>query len=383
VVFVGLDVHKRVVQACVVDGAGVVVREARLHGSERILLAFLKTVGECKVALEATSGFELYYDALVSNGFSVSVANPFKVRLIAQNRFKTDRADALALAQLLRTGFLPTSYVPCGEVKELRRLVRERIHLVGLRARTKNRVRYLLQAYKQETKFDPFTKKGMKELTAMPLPSMQRCVRLYDSLSAEIVDVEKELEGHESQHARELELLKSIPGIGRFTSLVIIAEVDDITRFPSAKKLCAYAGLVPSVRQSANTIKTGGITHQGSKDMRWMLVEVAHGAVRRDVFLKQFFTRIKARRGYKRAIVAVARKLLSYAFHVLSQKKSYDEIVAQDRDKKKHAHDSGGEGKGFSVPPAEQNSCSPQGDWIEPLPDNRLNAARYTRHANA
>ena len=123
----------------------------------------------------------------------------------------------------------------------------------------------------------------------------------------------------------EISILLTIPGIGYFSALLIYAEVGDINRFPNSKKLCSYAGLVPTVRQSGNKIIRGRITKEGNKLLRWVLVQCAHMAVRKDERLRQFYERIKAKKGHQKAIVATARKLLTVIYACWKNKTPYGE----------------------------------------------------------
>jgi len=119
-------------------------------------------------------------------------------------------------------------------------------------------------------------------------------------------------------------ILLTIPGIGYFSALLIY-EVGDINRFPNSKKLCSYAGLVPTVRQSGNKIIRGRITKEGNKLLRWVLVQCAHTAVRKDERFKRFYERIKAKKGPQKAIVATARKLLTVIYACWKNKTPYGE----------------------------------------------------------
>jgi len=121
----------------------------------------------------------------------------------------------------------------------------------------------------------------------------------------------------------ETMLLTTIPGIGYFSALLIYAEIGDIKRFPNSKKLCSYAGLVPSIRQSGNKVITGKITKEGNKLLRWVLVQCAFVAIRNDERFRNFYERLKQRKGSQKAIVATARKLLTVVYAVLRDRKPY------------------------------------------------------------
>ena len=125
---------------------------------------------------------------------------------------------------------------------------------------------------------------------------------------------------------RAIEIVSSVPGVGRKSAAVITAEIGDAKRFPNGKKIASAAGLAPSVYQSAGKNLTGGITKQGSKWLRRVMIQVAHSASRaRDTKLRRFYLRVKARKGSKTAIVALARKMLTIIHHLLVNGEEYVE----------------------------------------------------------
>ncbi len=151
---------------------------------------------------------------------------------------------------------------------------------------------------------------------------MNRYLRILSSIENEIKEIDKEIR-HKCLENEETMLLTTIPGIGYFSALLIYSEVSDIKRFPNSKKLYSYAGLVPSVRQSGNKVITGKITKEGNRLLRWVLVQCAFVAVRNDEKFKNFYERIKQRKGSQKAIIATARKLLTVIYAVLRDKKPY------------------------------------------------------------
>lgn len=323
-VFVGLDVHRQSISACAMSEDGEILAEKKLPFSETILVQLAKSFPNAVASLEATRGYERLYDALTESGIEAHVANPLKLRLIAQDRLKRDERDARALAQLTRVGFLPEIWVPPKQIHELRRICAERRALVSERIREKNRIRYALFIRRIELE-KPFGKQGMQELEKLDTPQIKRALARLKLVKEHMKEVEKEIEEATKQFREQRELLMSIPGIGRVASAVMIAAIGDITRFPTPKKLCAYAGLVPSSRSSAGIERNGGITREGPRELRAILVECAHTAVRHSDRFKYSFERIASRRGKKRAYVAIARKLLHISWFVLTRKEKFGE----------------------------------------------------------
>lgn len=251
----------------------------------------------------------------------VLLSHPYKTKLIAESKKKTDKVDAKVLADLARTNFLPTAYLPPDEIIELREIIRERIRLKKLSTSIKNRIHSILA--KNGIKYDGnlFTSEGREFLYSLNNECI-RYLRILSSIENEIKEIDKEIR-QKCRENEETMLLTTIPGIGFFSALLIYAEIGDIKRFPNSKKLCSYAGLVPSIRQSGNKVITGKITKEGDKLLRWVLVQCAFVAIRNDERFRNFYERIKQRKGPQKAIVATARKLLTVVYAVLRDKKPY------------------------------------------------------------
>jgi len=254
---------------------------------------------------------------------NVKLAHPLKTKLIAESKKKTDKVDAKVLADLARTNFLPEAYLPPDDILELREIIRERVRLKKLSVSIKNRIHSILT--KNGIKIDkPFTKDGREELRSLENVWINRYLRILENIEDEIKEIDKEIKNICLMND-EISILLTIPGIGYFSALLIYAEVGDINRFPNSKKLCSYAGLVPTVRQSGNKIIRGRITKEGNKLLRWVLVQCAHMAVRKDEKFKQFYERIKAKKGPQKAIVATARKLLTVIYACWKNRTPYGE----------------------------------------------------------
>ncbi len=237
-------------------------------------------------------------------------------------RVKTDAVDARTLAHLLRTGLLPEAYIAPPELRDLRDLLRHRATLVHLRTSIKNRVHALLarQGILPEH-YDLFGTAGRKYLATVELPDGPRrrldsLTRLIGDFDSEITDTTSEIERRAKADER-VKLLCQIRGIGRYTAMLIIAEVGEVKRFPTPKHLCQWAGLTPTVRSSDGKARLGHISRQGSTILRWALTEAAQHTPTGGGPLRAQYERIAKRRGSKIAKVAIAREILTLCYYGL------------------------------------------------------------------
>ena len=219
----------------------------------------------------------------------VALAHPLKVRAIAEARIKTDKISADILVDLLRTDLLPRAYAPSRETRDIKYVLRQRMFYVRVKTMVKSRIYELLDRHPEILSEAPevsdlFGTAGVKWLSQVVLPGDDN-----DLLASELELLKflKEKVCQSDSTVRELgkrdmraSLLKSIPGIGPFFSVLILYEIDDVSRFSDERKLCAYAGLVPSTYASGGKVFHGRITKTGSKWLRWAAIEAAQTAVR-------------------------------------------------------------------------------------------------------
>lgn len=330
--YVGLDVHKKYCYATVLNEDGVKVTEGRFLNTLEELDQFLTQLDEdTQVAMEASAAWEPLYEHLESKGFVVSLAHPLKTRAIAEAKIKTDRIDSRILAQLLRADLLPQSYIPAKAIRDLRSIVRHRASLVRIRIQVKNMIHALLAKERIHHSFsDLFGKAGTVFLRQVKLSelhqfALENYMAVLDILEERIKRTAELLEKWGKQ-MKEVAILTSIPGIGIYSAMLILGEVGEIERFPNGKKLCSYAGLVPRVHQSGGTERYGKITKEGSKWLRWILIQAAHTTVRTANALQRFYHRLKRRKGEKVAIVATARKMLLYIYQMLKWEVRFEEL---------------------------------------------------------
>ncbi len=333
--YYGVDVHKKYSVFARMDQWGKVVAEGRISNTPEGVAAMLSpSQGTAEVVLEACGLWPYVYDLLQAHGAKVSLAHPLRVKAIAHAKVKTDKVDARILAHLLRADLVPESYAPPREIRELRELLRSRYAWTQQRTRSKNRIHGLLakRGYQAPAR-DLFGQKGRQWLDTL---SLDQTARTLVERELEVVDVLDQVIADASQEIRQragedpmAQLLMTMPGVGYYTALLLVAELGDVTRFPSAKHIVAYAGLAPRVRASGGEAHIGRITKQGSPYLRWILTEAAHRAVRLSPRYLELFLKKRAQRGLQRAMITVVRQLLSDAYGILKHGRPYEERRGQ------------------------------------------------------
>lgn len=236
---------------------------------------------------------------------------------------------------------IPKSWVAPKEIRELRNITRHRASLVKMRIQIKNEIHAFLEkkrikAVKKKKKelSNLFGKKGMEFLDSLELNSTDSAIlssqlEVLKTLNREIDKVTNYI-GCIVKRNREARLLMTIPGISYYGALLIVSEIGDVHRFSAQKKLCSWAGIVTSVYNSGNTQRHGRITKQGSKWLRWILIQCTHITVRYPGNLQDFYLRLMRKKGKKVAIVAAARKLLTVIYWMLLRGEEYRGVRAID-----------------------------------------------------
>lgn len=327
---IGADFHKRFTRVVVLDDAGKTVERRTLRHEERDGLTeyFEDKAGRAVVTVEAVRGWYWLYELLEKLGVEMKLVHPRKVRLIAESTIKTDTIDAGTLAQLERTGFLPEAYIPPRKIRDSRELLRHRTALVHIRTGLKNRVHTVIDKLGIYHSFtDLFGTAGRNFLRSLELrpvyqQELDSYLALMEDVEAQLATVTRQIRAAVKPDPRA-ELLMTIPGVAHIIAYLLLCEIGDIHRFSSAKKLCAYAGLVPKTRQSADHCWQGRITKEGNRYIRWAMTEAACRAPSKDWGLSQYHRRLLRRRGPLKARVAVARKLLVAVWHILTHEEPY------------------------------------------------------------
>lgn len=332
--YIGVDYHRKFSYMTVIDEKGKVVREGVVNNCKEDIAAFLtqaQCAGESAAVLEASRTWPVMYDWLEELVHEVHLAHPLKVKAIAEAKIKTDKIDARVLAHLLRSDLLPEAYVASPEARKVRNVLRQRMFFVRLRTMVKNRVSALLDRYpelsEQRPCADIFSQKGKGWLKQIQVKEVDRRVldedlRLFEVLEERIAKSDS-LVRELAQGDSRVEILKTIPGIGEFFSVLIAYEVDDIRRFSSEKKFFSYIGIIPSTFSSGGRTFHGRLTKQGNKYLRWAIVEATWPAIESDPDLRAYYEKVRIKKGANPAKIATARRLATIIYRVLYQNRPY------------------------------------------------------------
>lgn len=327
--FAGLDVHKKEIEAVVLDEAGNLKLRQRLATERETLEAFARRhLTNCRVALEATTNCWAIASILAPLCAEVVVSNPLRTRAIAEAKIKTDRVDALVLAHLLRCDYLPRVWFPDEQTRRMRQRSTERANLSADRTRCKNRIHAVLhQRLIHPPVEDLFSQRGRAWLQTLDLDT-EGAATLARQL-AQLALIEEQLAALDQQAAEEayqtpeIKLLLTLPGVDVTVAQTVVAALGDVKRFADADRAAAYLGLVPSTRQSGEHCYHGRITKQGASHARWMLVQAAQQVGRHPGPLGVFFRRLAKKKNRNVAVVATARKLVTIAWHMLINNEPY------------------------------------------------------------
>ena len=320
-VTVGIDVHKVSwhVTALV---EGVVIESATIKPCYRVLKKLLARFagGTIRIAYEAgPTGFNLY-DEFVADGMDCIVVPPSLIPVESGNRVKTDKRDSRKLAQYLESHGLKNVYVLSKEERAHRQFVRTRRQLSNHRTDVMRQIKSLLLFHGipspgGERRF--WTRPVLRALRSSTPDeyvsrSLNALIDLYEYLTQQVKHLTREVcrLARRERYARRVELLTSIPGVGVLSAMEILTELQDVSRFATADQLAAFLGLTPSQYSSGQHVRMGKITHAGNHRLRTRMVECSWIAIKKDPFLQRTYEGIKKRRGAKRAIVAVSRKLI-------------------------------------------------------------------------
>jgi transposase len=324
--YVGLDVHKLTTVATILDAEGKRVDQARFGSADSELLSYLGRFSASKhVVLEACNVWPHVYDAARSAGAQVTLAHPYKVRVISEASLKSDKVDSEALAQLLRLGSVPMAYAPDPSVRDLRQLVRDRIFYMRQELDVKNHLYavFLRRGIPYEEGIFGHKRKR-EELRGLHLPEIDRGLDVLRHLDESCVELNRAV--HAAFLAsKEAQLLATIPGIGELTAVALVAELCPIDRFPNVEKLCSYAGLVPTNYQSGETSYQGHLKKDSNQLVKWLLVQASwvHRREDKNSDVSKLAKRVSRRRGKQKGHAAGAHKLLKIVYAVLKRGTPY------------------------------------------------------------
>jgi transposase len=332
--YVGIDYHKKYSVVTAVDEEGHVIRTKRLDNQPEPFQEFFDGLdGPSEAVLETSRTWGVLYDLLeeIESVESVTLAHSLKVRAIAEAKIKTDTIDSHTLAQFLRADLIPAAYIPGKETRSFKEMIRQRIFLVRMRTRLKNRIHVLLD--RRHIPLPPITdvfgKRGNAYLKKLSLPGVDGVIlrenldllEIFDTL---IKEAEREIQRLVGDDPR-VKLLRTIPGLGPILAAIVALEIDDVGRFIAPPKLAAYAGLVPSTYASGGKVFHGRLLHMSNKWLRWAFVEAAWVAMRTSPYCRTFCEIRRRHKGPHTAVIAMARRLSEIVWHVLSEKRVYEE----------------------------------------------------------
>jgi transposase len=331
--YLGLDYHKKYSFATIITEDGEIKKKQRLLNRKESFKEYLNQYAEIVAVVEACWNWTVAVELLDGLVDEVKLANPLKVKAIAEARIKTDSIDSETLAYLLRADLMPEAYLRDKSNLQRQKVLRMRSFYIKLRTQVKNRVHVLIdgqgEAIRETAKgySDLFGKGGLQWLGELRLKDpdekmLRGLLETYELLCKQVKATDRHVKDIMDSD-EDCALLKSIPGIGTFFAVLIKTEIGNIERFPSSSKLCSYAGIVPSTYASGGKVWHGKLTKQGNRWLRWAIVEAVIPAISSNGELRSYYERIRYKKGPKAAKVATARRLLAIVYRVLKEKDSF------------------------------------------------------------
>ena len=332
--YAGLDVASKGSFVYVRDRRGNKVEAQEVITHRKFLGRFFRKYVDkgIIVAVEASGSTRWIYDLLTGMDIEVYVVNPNKVKAIADSKRKTDKIDAKILSELLRINALPERiHMSEGENRELRDLIQARHQVIKSYTNLMNYLRGLLRQEGVSLSARAFKNaECFSKISGQDIPDhikhiLARYRGTIDVMLKEKAKLEAEIKEYKT---KDIELIKSIPGMGDISSRTIQAAIGEIKRFKLAKQLTSYCGLVPTVRSSGERTEYGHITREGRSEVRRVGIQCAHALLHckslESLPLRKWWADIARRRGQKTALVALARRLITIVFYVLRDKRPYD-----------------------------------------------------------
>jgi transposase len=342
---IGADLHKDQVTLVTKNHNGDTPLKKRISCKcINQLRSFFANINEpFDLAVEAVGFYHWFYDLTQPLAKRIYLANAAEVRYRSVSQPKTDFRDATRLADFLRDGLFERDhhlrcYVPSLPLRALRHMTRRRHRMVRQQSREKATFRkYIYQSNLKgpanitSDTAQRWLKGHHHRLSEYMVETLWEITEQMAILERQQTRIERTIRKHINQLDRwkqTAEILQSIPGIGDITAWTLIAEIEDFTRFDRVEELVNYVGLDPRVFQSDKSIRHGRVTKTGPRDARWVLQQAAWVAIRSDRRCKRIYDRIKSRAGRKKAAVAMARKLLVWAYYMIKHNKIYNRNYA-------------------------------------------------------
>jgi len=346
---IAFDSHKHYTWALVQDETGRVLREQRITHTRGALRGFLEEFEPgSPVAVETIGNWYWITDEIEAAGMVPQLVNARRAKVMSGSINKTDKLDARGLNRLQRSGTLPTVWIPPRDLRDARELPRTRMVLVRQRTKLKNRIHANLAKYGLKTNgaTDLFGVRGrrilgqcLKELPVQTRYATQSLLDELDHLHARIGELEERMAELFSE-IRALDHIKTLPGVGFILGVVILTEVGDVERFPSAGHLASYAGLTPRVHASGGRVRYGRTRPDVNHYLKWAYAEAANVAMmhrRRHPqrHVSRLYDRVKRRRGHPKAIGAVGRHLAEATYWMLTKHEPYRDPAAEQTEESK------------------------------------------------
>jgi len=348
---IAFDSHKHYTWALVQDETGKVLREQRVNHVRGALRGFLEPFEQgSPVAVETIGNWYWITDEIEQAGMVPRLVNARRAKLMNGSLNKTDKLDARGINRLQRSGTLPTVWIPPRDLRDARELPRTRMVLVRQRTKLKNRIHANLAKYglKTDGVTDLFGVRGrqiisqcLEELPVQTRYATQVMLDELDHLKAKIEQMEErmaELFGE----LKSLGNIKTLPGVGFILGVVILTEVGDVTRFPSASHLASYSGMTPRVHASGGRVRYGRTRPDVNHYLKWAYAEAANAAMmhrRRHPqrHVSRLYERVRSRRGHPKAIGAVGRHLAEATYWVLANDEPYKDPAKRTEESKREA----------------------------------------------
>jgi transposase len=329
---IGCDFHTRYQQIAMLDDETGELIERRLEHENGEAQKFYHDLPKpVRVGVEATGPLHWFQRLLAELGHELWIGDSAKIRASEVRKQKTDERDAQLILELMLANRFPRIWVPTATERDLRQLLWHRHKLVRMRTMLGNQLHFLAMSQGLCRKKKLFTKKGRRELEALPLAPWtsrrrQELLQLLDQVEPSITQLDQavltQAEGRE-----DAVRLMTHPGIGPVNALAFVLTIGPVARFRRSKQVVSYLGLNPSEHSTGGKRRLGAISKQGNTLVRWLLIEAAHQAVRFDPDLRQDYQRLKSRRGHAVAKVAIARKLAVRMFWMLRTGADYARLV--------------------------------------------------------
>jgi transposase len=285
------------------------------------------------VGIEATGYTRWFEQMLAELGHELWVGDAARIRAAVVRKQKNDERDATHLRRLMSENRFPKIWMPTVAERDLRQLVLHRVKLVQMRTKVMNQLHAIAMGQGLYRKKKLWSKAGRQELEALalePWASRRRkeLLELLDQMEKPIAELDSAVEKQAAAQPAAARLMTH-PGVGPLTSLAFALTIGEVERFRRSRQVSSYLGLDPRLNSSADRVRIGSISKQGSSTTRWLLVEAGQTAARKDAELRRLYQRLKFRRGSQIAKVAVARRLAVRLYWMLRSGADYGELLAQ------------------------------------------------------